>query len=194
MWRYGLTPNVISYSSAISACSNSGQWESVLQLMADMKQYGLQPDAILYHSAINACRNRQQFDHANELLLQMRYDGFEPDGYTSSATIGAMKLAQSSQWLPQQWPLEDSTPIGPQGPQGSQGSQGSQGPQVPQGPLGPQGPQEMWNTHRLPIPAQCGGTSHMYPAGQQIPQPGSYAYSDSSANGNKISRHWAGNL
>ena len=41
MQQYGLVPEVITYSAAISACEKGAQWENALGLLAEMEKRGL---------------------------------------------------------------------------------------------------------------------------------------------------------
>ncbi|CAJ1455199.1 unnamed protein product, partial [Effrenium voratum] len=50
-----LWPNVISYSSAISACEKGSQPLVALQLLDDMDQDQVLPDVICFNAAISAC-------------------------------------------------------------------------------------------------------------------------------------------
>ena len=51
----GIGPDVVCYSSVISACEKGGQADIALSLLAEMKAEGIRSDAISYNSAIAAC-------------------------------------------------------------------------------------------------------------------------------------------
>ena len=51
----GVAPNVLTYTTLMSACTRAGQWEKALQAFAKMEGAGLQPDVLAYNSAISAC-------------------------------------------------------------------------------------------------------------------------------------------
>jgi len=48
----GVAPDVISYSTAISACEKGGQWERALELLEEMAAKGVAPDEITYSAPI----------------------------------------------------------------------------------------------------------------------------------------------
>lgn len=52
--RTGVAPNVLTYTTLMSACSRHGQWERALQAFHHMEAAGLQPDVLAYNSAITA--------------------------------------------------------------------------------------------------------------------------------------------
>ena len=79
-----LEPNVISYSSAISACSKGQQWEQALSLLSEMRSSWLQPDVISYNSAISACDKGRQWEQALSLCIEDAYGGSPPPSWESS--------------------------------------------------------------------------------------------------------------
>ncbi len=64
MRRSRLEPNVISYISAISACSKGQQWEQASSLLLEMRRSQLEPNVISYSSAISACEKGQPWGQA----------------------------------------------------------------------------------------------------------------------------------
>ena len=50
----GIAPNVISYSSAITACGNGGKRELAIGLLREMEGKGIAPNVISFNSAIIA--------------------------------------------------------------------------------------------------------------------------------------------
>ena len=46
MWEARLVPEVISYSSRISACENGKQWQRALALLGEMQMAKLEPNVI----------------------------------------------------------------------------------------------------------------------------------------------------
>ena len=46
MWEAKLEPNVISYSTGISACEKGDQWQRALALLREMWEAKLVPDVI----------------------------------------------------------------------------------------------------------------------------------------------------
>ncbi len=60
----GVNPDVITYSSAISACEKGGQWQRALDLLARCESAGIKPNVITYNSAISACEKGRQWQRA----------------------------------------------------------------------------------------------------------------------------------
>ena len=77
-----LTPSVISYSAAISACKKSLQWAGALQLFADMQRSILQPNVITYIAPISACGKGQQWAMALQLFADMQWSSLMPNDTT----------------------------------------------------------------------------------------------------------------
>ncbi len=61
MQAKGLTPDVITYNAAISACDKGRQWQEALRLVYEMLAKGLTPDVITYNAAIFACEKGSQW-------------------------------------------------------------------------------------------------------------------------------------
>ena len=55
MRERGVTPNVISFNAAISACEKGGKWERALSLLDAMRERGVTPNVISFSAAISAC-------------------------------------------------------------------------------------------------------------------------------------------
>ena len=53
----GIKPNVITYSSAISACEKGGQWQRALDLLERCESAGIKPNVITYSCVMSACQN-----------------------------------------------------------------------------------------------------------------------------------------
>ena len=50
-----LTPIVVSYSAAMSACEKGMQWEEALGLLQEMVHQFLMPDVVSFSATISAC-------------------------------------------------------------------------------------------------------------------------------------------
>ena len=50
----GITPDVISYNAAISACSRGQQWQRALGLLEALRAAGITPNVVRYSAAISA--------------------------------------------------------------------------------------------------------------------------------------------
>ncbi len=64
----GIQPNVITYSSAISACEKGGQRLRALDLWECCVSAVMQPDVITYNAAISACGKGGKWQRAVDLL------------------------------------------------------------------------------------------------------------------------------
>ena len=96
MIRCGIEPNVISYSSAISACEKEKQWGRTLNVLQEMTDRGIMPDVISYNSAISACEKGKQWEKAVALLQEMTDSGIMPDLISYSSAISACE--KGKQW------------------------------------------------------------------------------------------------
>merc|ERR1712194_430164 len=50
-----LQPSLISYSSAILACTRSQRWEAAVVLLRDMRRWGPVPDILTWNTVVGAC-------------------------------------------------------------------------------------------------------------------------------------------
>ena len=60
MGQQGVVPDVIAYSTLISACEKGKQPERALKVFKRMMQQGAVPDAITYNAVISACAKGKQ--------------------------------------------------------------------------------------------------------------------------------------
>jgi pentatricopeptide repeat protein len=91
MFEATVTPDVISYNSAISALGKGGRWELALDVLGQMPQIGVIPDAISYSAVISACEDDGQWQLALNLLYRAK-----PDTTSFNAAISA--CAKGGQW------------------------------------------------------------------------------------------------
>ena len=68
----GVTPDVYSYSSAISACEKGGELTRALDLLREMRARGVSPNVISFSAAVAACAKGGLWNEALALLEQMR--------------------------------------------------------------------------------------------------------------------------
>lgn len=105
-------PSGVTYSVAITACGNGGQWEKALELLELMRTKNMDINLITYNAAITALskaakhsskdptaastittsgkefsQQQQLWPKVLFLLDQMRSHGIEPDGFSFSAAI-----------------------------------------------------------------------------------------------------------
>lgn len=64
MLSSGITPNVVTWSSLISACANSGLVEQAFQLFEEMRQAGCEPNSQCFNTLLHACVEAHQYDRA----------------------------------------------------------------------------------------------------------------------------------
>jgi len=92
--RYGVTPNTITYTAAISACGKGGQWKKALELLGQMDAAGVARNTITYNAAISACGKGGQWKKALELLGQMDAAGVARNTITYTAVIEAIPTSE----------------------------------------------------------------------------------------------------
>ena len=59
-----LESNVVTYSSAISACDKGGQWRRSVHLLAELLEVDLQPNVITCTSVVSSCGKSEQWKQA----------------------------------------------------------------------------------------------------------------------------------
>eukprot|EP00435_Cladocopium_sp_Y103_P067010 s706_g29.t1 len=92
-------PNKRSYSSAINACANDGQWQVVLRLLADVQDVQSNDwgaNEFIYSSAINACEKANQWQRALILFEEMTSKKISANEFIYSSAISACEKAE--QW------------------------------------------------------------------------------------------------
>ncbi|CAE8591211.1 unnamed protein product, partial [Polarella glacialis] len=67
-----LSPDVVTYSSAISACSRGQEWQLAVSLLRTAAEQGIALDVIAYSSVLSACEKSPRWEVALELLGEMR--------------------------------------------------------------------------------------------------------------------------
>jgi pentatricopeptide repeat protein len=119
MIEKGISPNEFTYSVAITACGNGGEWSKALELLDKMKSMGMKVNTITYNAAINALakaarteskqKRRYDYDEATEserdadpgalwrrvlgLIEDMKLEGVPLDKFTYSSAINACGAA-----------------------------------------------------------------------------------------------------
>jgi len=86
----GVTPNVISYNAAISACEKGRQWEKAVSLLDGMRAAGVTPNVISYSAAIQACAVAEQPATALRLFQQAQA-AIEPNVVSYNAVLDAVR-------------------------------------------------------------------------------------------------------
>jgi pentatricopeptide repeat protein len=75
MCEKDVTPDVITYSAAISACGNGGQWQQALALLDQMREKDVTADVITYNAAISACEKGGEVSESASLLKRGMEEG-----------------------------------------------------------------------------------------------------------------------
>lgn len=73
MRENGLTPDEVTFSTAVTACGRAGEWERALSLLDEMatERECLTPDVVAINAAIDACGRAGQCQQALDLLGRM---------------------------------------------------------------------------------------------------------------------------
>ena len=97
--RYGVEPNIYTYTSAISACEKGRQCDLALELLVEMKGRSIEPNVISYNAAISACGVGRRPERALELLAEMQESStIQPDVISYNAAISACEKARRPEW------------------------------------------------------------------------------------------------
>ncbi len=96
--RRGLSPDVITYTGLIQACSKGRQAAKALSFLDAMKLAGVPPDAVAYSAAIEACaRGHGLATRALALYEELLAAGFEPQPQVYRALVAACGEAAPSE-------------------------------------------------------------------------------------------------
>jgi pentatricopeptide repeat protein len=93
MEALGLAPNVVTFSTLITACANatpSARVDEAMLLLERMEAAGLAPNVVTFSTLITACANAQpsaRVDEAMLLLERMEALGLALDEHTLSAIL-----------------------------------------------------------------------------------------------------------
>eukprot|EP01083_Nonionella_stella_P084611 234275_1 len=103
MKEEGLTPDIQSYSSVISACEAAGQWQRAIGILGSMTKDGItKPNLFCYNAALAACEKGGAWLEAVEVYERMQTrDVVKPNFITMNSVLialdnaGQKELAQS---------------------------------------------------------------------------------------------------
>mmetsp|Transcript_42777 Transcript_42777/g.118137 ORF Transcript_42777/g.118137 Transcript_42777/m.118137 type:complete len:725 (+) Transcript_42777:335-2509(+) len=94
----GLAPDVVSFNTAISSCSEGSEWRTALSLLGAMSQYMIAPDPVSHAATISALGRAVRWEHAlvlfEDAVLQRRLS--PGHGYQYNAAIAACE--RGLQW------------------------------------------------------------------------------------------------
>lgn len=85
MYRTRVWPDLITYNTAISACSK-GQWQIALLLLEDLIGKEV-VDCVSYNSAVSACCGGSQWEKTFHILQMMTLNHVLPDSITPHVLI-----------------------------------------------------------------------------------------------------------
>ena len=87
----GVSPDVISFSEAISACEKGGQWERALSLLDEMRGSGVSPDVMCFSAAILSCAKASQPGVAMQLFDQLEASQLQADQVIFNDILDALR-------------------------------------------------------------------------------------------------------
>ena len=79
MRSLGIRGDEVSFTAAIDACAQQGQWSMSLSLLDKMRVEGTPPTVRSFTAAISACGKGQQWARAVALLREMEAAGVPPN-------------------------------------------------------------------------------------------------------------------
>lgn len=80
-------PDVVVYTSLVSACEKRGLLDTAKNIMAEMRERGISPNVVTYNSFISCTRRQAQLEEALRAYSEMLDAGVEPDTITYSSMI-----------------------------------------------------------------------------------------------------------
>jgi len=90
MKECGVPPNLLTYSSVVSACAKSDQTGPVLELFERICATGVSPNIITYNSVMSTWAGSARWRNALDLLNRIGTDlGVEPDTITYTCAMRA---------------------------------------------------------------------------------------------------------
>lgn len=88
----GVSPTVVTYSTAIAACARAGTvfaLRQALTVLHEMQRAGLRPNIVTYNSLVHACARARQPVQAFAVLGMMRKANIAPDRVTLCSLVDA---------------------------------------------------------------------------------------------------------
>lgn len=71
----GVSPDQVTFNTALSAAGAAGQWARVLSIRGDMQRAGVPADGFTYSSLLSACQSTGNWNQAMEWLEEMEAAG-----------------------------------------------------------------------------------------------------------------------
>lgn len=94
--RWSILPDVVSFSTAMSACCENRQWREAMRIFRRMDRVSCHPDVVACTAAMAACEKAAMWESALEILKWMEVRGQQPNSFSFAAVLGACEGA--SQW------------------------------------------------------------------------------------------------
>ncbi|CAE8627385.1 unnamed protein product [Polarella glacialis] len=91
MERSSLGPNVITYSAAISACTEYKHWEAGLHLLRRLQSGQESPNVITYNAAITSLEKSFKWEMALEVFSELLKSNLNPTEVSFSAAVSACR-------------------------------------------------------------------------------------------------------
>jgi pentatricopeptide repeat domain-containing protein 1 len=86
MLQLHYSPDKITYTAAISTCTDSIQWHQALALLQKAKVSSLQLDVIPYNATITACEKASRWNQAMLLLTSIEENQLQADSISFTVT------------------------------------------------------------------------------------------------------------
>ena len=99
MPRANFTPDVVSFSSAISACAKSGRWRAALELLDEMQVAGIAPNEVSFNAAMQAVCSARQLEQGLRLLERADEAGLANSSFLLHRTLLDASLAAGNMSL-----------------------------------------------------------------------------------------------
>ncbi|XP_010518772.1 PREDICTED: pentatricopeptide repeat-containing protein At5g04780-like [Tarenaya hassleriana] len=81
------SPDLVSFTSVITAYSQYRQGEEAMKLYLDMQHRGLNPDAFVCSSLLNACANLSAYEQGKQIHVHVLKFGFISDGFAGNSLV-----------------------------------------------------------------------------------------------------------
>ena len=108
MPSFELTPDIISYSAAITALEEGSQWEQTLRLFEEMRLGDIEFDDFSYNALLASFSRASEWQHALHVLGEKAASRFPVDIYSCSPAVSACERAGQWQYVLELWPtLQD---------------------------------------------------------------------------------------
>jgi len=101
MFKQGISPNLITYSSILKGYCQENRMDKALELLGHMKQASsFRPDEVTYNTLLDGCARQGLFDQGLSLLEEMQQAGVRPSNYTLSVLVKLANRSKSYQEVP----------------------------------------------------------------------------------------------